>query len=375
MTIIIEFYIIACAALLLFNIVFLVIKNTRTHALYPKSTSFEAAVRSALVYWENHSALPEDFHHSLHHKLCRIRNLITLVGVMQSNDQAKALFAPYIFGLIDDYAQKNPSEQAYYAYVISLLDYDTTILSPDFPGKFMEFLNSKSLYVFSNTMNALYHFGQPHLLSQALDAVDQRGAFYHKKLLIDGLLGARVDYEVFNPMVLERFPRYQPYLQESLLDFFRMNNWDVSALCLRLMRDPKTNKQVYYTAMRYFAKFPCDASDTFFLRILKEPNQSWIEQMLSIQGLAHNDTQPVRAAIESKITSPDWYVRLNAAEYLQKHHLTRQEIYDILSLRDRYSAEILRYCCRNDPELAAYIDMLLLQMGQENTFLKCAATE
>ncbi len=162
--------------------------------------------------------------------------------------------------------------------------------------------------------------------------------------------------------VLERFHRYQPYLQESLLDFFRMNHWDVAALCMRLMQDPKTNQQVHYTAMRYFAKFPCEASDAFFLRVLAEPNQPWLDQMLAIQGLAQNHSPAVRTAIKAKITSPDWYVRLNAAEYLHQHDLTQQEIDEILALRDRYSAEILRYCCRNDLELTGYIDALLLHM-------------
>lgn len=365
MTIIIELYIIICMALLLFNLAFLVIKNSRTHALYPKNTAFEASIRFALEYWQVYGTLPGEFCHSLHHKLHRIRNLITLVNVMQENESRKSLFAPYIFALIDDYSEKKASEKAYYAYVVSLLDYDETKIPLGFSGKFIEFLSSKSLYVFSNTMNALYHFGQPHLLSQALDAVDQRGAFYHKKLLIDGLLSARVDYSVFNPMVLERFDRYHPYLQESLLDFFRMNNWDVSALCMRLMQDPKTDPQVRYTAMRYFAKFPCEDSDAFFLRVLQASNSPWLEQMLAIQGLAHNSSLQVRIAIEAKITSSDWYVRLNAAEYMQQHHLTQQDIDDILSLQDRYSTEILRYCCRNDKELTNYIDACLLRMEQE----------
>lgn len=365
LTSIIEFYIVICIALLLFNIVFLAIKNRRTNELYPKNTAFEAETRLALTYWQEKNTLPENFGDSLHHKLCRVRNLITLVSVIQNNDRGKSLFAPYIFGLIDDYAQKSLSEQAYYAYVISLLDYDERKMPQEFSGKFMDFLDSKSLYVFSNTMNALYHFGQPHLLSQALDAVDHRGEFYHKKLLIDGLLCARVDYSVFNPMMLESFDRYQPYLQECLLDFFRMNNWQASDLCLRLIQDPKIDQQVRYTAMRYFAKFPCDASDAIFLRILEQPNQPWLDQMLAIQGLMQNNSQAVRTAVKAKITSPDWYVRLNAAQYMYRHELTREEIHDILLLRDRYSSEILRYCCRNDAHLADYIDELLLRMKQE----------
>ena len=359
MTIVIEIYIIICIALLLFDLGFLFFKNRRTNALYPGNTKFEKQALAAAAQCKKSGALPREFAEKLPKKLSKVRNLISLVGVMSRSPENKKIFAPVLYHMIDEYAKKNHAEQAYYTYAVSLLDYDPQAMPADFMGKFMNFLNAKDLYTFANTMDALYHFGQADLLIQALDKVDERGAFYHSKLLVDGLLASKVDFEKLNPMVVEKFKGYTPYMQDSMLDFFRMNNYDVHQLCMQLLRDETVDREVRCGAMRYFAKFPTKESDAFFLELLKKEDQDWLPQMLAIQALSKDDDAGVRTAIRNKITSPDWYVRVNAAKYLFKHNLTHDEIYGILEKRDRYSSEILQYCCREDAEMSAYIEKLI----------------
>lgn len=355
MTIIIQLYIVICIALLAFDIVFLLVKNRKTQVLYPKNTKFEKEIRQEIRFYENNGAFSEGFLDELPRKLEKVSNLITLISVIRDDEKMKKIFSRYIFSLVDEYAKRSQSERAYYAYVVSLLDYEQASSLVTFTGKFMDFLDSNSIYTFSNAMNALYHFGQTNLVLQGLDKVDARGEFYHKKLLIDGLLNGNMNFQEFNPLVEQRFLTYGPYLQASLLDFFRMNHYDVKELCMELILDHSTEEEVYYTAMRYFGKYPCPESEQYFLAVLKDPETQWVPQMLAIQGLSHADDPETRNVIRSLITSRDWYVRVNAAEYLYSHNLSHQEIYQILSQRDQYADEILLYCCRDDDELSQFI--------------------
>ena len=366
MTIIIQFYIITCIALLLFDLVFLMIKNRRTQELYPKNTRFENEIRKEIQTYEETGEFSPNFRQSLPKKLVKIRNLITLVSLIREDEEKKKLFAPYICTLVDEYVKHPSSEQAYYAYVISLLDYEDASSRVTFVGKFMDLLDSNSIYTFSNAMNAIYHFGQTNLMLQALQKADERGEFYNSKLLIDGLLGGKFDFADLNPQLVSHFDSYSPYLQASLLDYFRMNGFDARELCLRLVKNQELAEEVRYTAMRYFIKYPCRESEAYFLDVLKNSQSDWVDQMLSIQGLSQADDPEVRNAIRNLVTSREWYVRVNAAKYLYHHDLSHQEVYQILSRRDQYANEILLYCCRDDEELIRFIKETIAAFEQED---------
>ena len=356
MTIVLEFYIIVCILLLLFDIVFLFIKNRRTKEYYPRNTSFEDTIREELEKYHQIGAFSADFTDSLKKKLSKTKNMITLMSVVNEDPETKELFREHVQAQLSEYADKSNYEQAYYTYLISTFDYSRKKVSGAFSSEFMSFLDSKSLYTFSNTMMAVYAFGETNLLLQALDKVDERSGFYHKKLLVDGLLSAKVDFQEFNERVLERFDRYTPHTQDCLLDYLRMNGHDISKLCLRLMQNEKTEEQVRYSAMRYFVKFPDDASKRAFMEILGEPEAVWVKQMLAIQGLSHykKDGQ-VRSLIEKKITSPNWFVRVNAVRYMYESGLNKEQVFDILYMRDKYANESLLYQYRDDKKMTRYI--------------------
>jgi len=75
----------------------------------------------------------------------------------------------------------------------------------------------------------------------------------------------------------------------------------------------------------------------------------------------------VREAVLKKVTSPNWYVRTKAISYLHRWGLTKEQIFDILYLRDKYADNALLYQYRNEKELSHYIidTMQLLQRQDE----------
>lgn len=369
MNIVIEIYLIVCVLLLLFDILFLVQKNYRNQEFYPKNTDLAERIREEIRQRRQTGGFSEGFEAELGKQLGKIRNFITLADVLDTDPDAAFWFRPVLFAQIEEYQKKSDYEQAYYAYVISRLDYARAPVPPEFASKFMAFLDSKALYTFANAMDALFRFGKTNLLLAALDKVDERQGFYHQKLLVDGLLSSRADFQELNPALAEAFDQYSPFMQECLLNFFRMTGYDVSALCLRLIRDGDgTDVEVRYGAMRYFSKYPNARSQALFLDILEQEGSPWMDQMLAIQGLENSRDAAVREAVLKKVTNPNWYVRTKAVACLHRWGLTKEQLFHILSLRDKYADNALLYQYRNEEELSRYImDIIVLLKRQDES--------
>ncbi|MEG2017293.1 MAG: hypothetical protein RR128_02395 [Clostridium sp.] len=370
MNIIIEIYIFVCVMLLIFDIGFLVVKNTKNHKYYPQNNKFKEIVQKEFEGYSKTEGISKSFKEQLPNRIKKTRNLVILQNqleeVREGREELSLELRPYIFNELDNYKEKSDYEQAYFTYVISKLDYSKDKADNTFCSKFISFLESESLYTFTNTMNAIYSFGDHNLMSVAIEKVSKRGGFYHKKLFVDGLLTFTGDFKKLNQLLEDKFYKYSPSVQESLMDYFRLEHANASELCIDILRNKKVDSQVLYSAMRYFAKYPDAKSKQEFMKILYRDNVVWIEEMLAIQGLKHYSDDSVRTLIGGKITSPNWYVRLNAVSYLHDHNISRDDIFNILFIKDKYANEALLYQYRDDREMSRYI-MNTIQMlkGEE----------
>ena len=355
MNLFIKIYILLCAALIIFDLAFLAVKNIKKYEFYPRNKKLESRIRNEIVLRREFGSFSPNFLSDLNQLLSKTQNLITLHSELERAPYAAEWFRPVVLAQIGSYIKKTDYEQAFYIYVVSIFDYSKEPIPAQFANQFLTFLDSKSLYTFSNAMNALYRFGQINLLLLGIDKVDQRGKFYHKKLLTDGILASRVDQAELTQHLVERFFHYSSHVQDCLLDVFRMGKGDASALCMSLMTNTEIDEQIRYSAMRYFIKYPDNFSRSFFVHKLKSSDAPWIEQMLSIQAMGPYDDKDAYELVKTKATSPHWYVRTNAVEYLHHHGITREEIAEILQTQDRYAGEALLYQYRDDHEMTLYI--------------------
>ncbi|MDO4530419.1 MAG: HEAT repeat domain-containing protein, partial [Bacillota bacterium] len=334
MTIVLELYIIVCVALLLFDIGFLMLKNSKNQRLNDKDDAFKSKLYRAIQEYRDTGSYSEAFLQELAKELEKTVHLVSLQDILEEQTDIQASFRSILYDLIDVYRKKPEHEQAFYTYVISALDYSEEKPYSHFSSKFMQFLQSKSLYTFTNAMEAIYNFGEVYLMVQALDVLNQRRGFYHQKLLTDGLLTFKGDFEALNQALLQNFAGYEVHIKECLLDYFRMQGCDAKALCLHLIGEDQPDGEVKYHAMRYFQKFPCEEAKEIFLQVLQDKESGWIRQMLAIQGLQRYEDSDVYALVKQKVTCRDWYVRNNAVELLYKKGLNRTELEELLSLND-----------------------------------------
>lgn len=364
MNLFIKIYILLSIALIIFDLAFLAVKQFKNSELYPRNSKLENSIRKEIALRRKTNSFSPNFLKTLSLQLTQTKNLITLHSVLETEPDTMDWFRTTIYEKIDVYLKKTDYEQAFYTYVISCFDYSEEEIPPYFLNRLLTLLNSTSLYTFSNTMNALYRFGQVNLMMLAIDKADERGKFYHKKLLTDGILASRVDLKELTAKLTERFYQYSPHMQECLLDIFRMGNGDASQLCMELIHNHDLDEQVRYSAMRYFSKHPCESSRKFFLRILKNNDAAWVEQMLAIQCLGCYRDGDIYQAVKDKATSRHWYVRTNAMEYLHRQGISCEEIAEILHAKDKYASEALLYQYRDDHEMTMFIIRTIQEIEQ-----------
>lgn len=365
MNLFIKIYILLSVALVLFDLVFLAVKNIKTNEFYPRNSKLENTIRKEIGLRRETNAFSPDFLKDLSLQLSKTKNLITLQSVLESEPDASDWFRATIYEKIDVYRKKTDYEQAFYTYVISCFNYSEELIPAYFLDRFLTFLDSNSLYTFSNTMNAIYRFGQVNLMLLAIDKADGRGKFYHKKLLTDGILASRVDLEQLTTKLVERFYQYSPHMQECLLDVFRMGKGNASDLCMELIHNSDLDEQVRYSAMRYFSKHPSEPSREYFLRTLHNHDAPWVEQMLAIQSLSRYHDPEVYEMIKGKATSRHWYVRINAVEYLYHQGINQEEIAQILRMQDKYASEALLYQYRDDHEMTMFMIRTIQSIEQK----------
>lgn len=366
MNIIVQIYMMVCAILLVFDIFFLIVKNVRNQRYYPKVPKFEEAIRKEIKRKENKEDFSDGFLLYLHKKLKNIKFLLALSSVLEENPKAKGWFKNAVMDVIAEYQKKSDYEQAYYAYVVSTFDFTKEELSSQFAYDFLGFLDSKSLYTFCNTMTAIYHFGDFNLLLRAIDKVNERNGFYHEKLFVEGLLGTNVDKKHLAQELMQRYDGYHDATKKCILDFFRTAGCEASDFCMNIIQTNTGDDEIKYAAMRYFFKYPNEASKKYFMGILASVSPvPWVEEMMAIQGLESYDDEKIHNQIRIRITSSNWYIRTHAVAYLKKHGISKQEIGSLVYLKDNYANEALLYQYQDDKEMFQHISTLIEKLKKE----------
>lgn len=368
MNVIVQIYMIVCIVLLAFDIFFLVIKNARNQRFYPRVPKFEERIKEEIKNKQENGDFSPEFKEDLPKKLKKTKYLLALMSILEENGFARSWFKQTIFDLFDCYKAKSDYEQAYYSYSVSRLGYEEEKVPKEFAYKFLELLDSKSLYTFSNAMMAIYEFGNIDVLFSAVGKVNERNGFYHKKLFVDGLLGARSDKKELADKLMARFESYNDFTKECILEYLRMSGDDAADFCMKVVKGNPANEEIKYAAERYFIKYPNEKSREFFLSVLAAAEPiNWIDEMIAMQGLASFTDEKVHTAISKRITGANWYVRVNAAEYIKKNLKNKEELEEIINRKDKYANEVLLYQYRDDSEMAAYVSSLISKAGEEES--------
>lgn len=112
----------------------------------------------------------------------------------------------------------------------------------------------------------------------------------------------------------------------------------------QILRDPARNKELRFSAIRYFGRYPDEGARQLLLDFVRDRDPlRWEYAAISASALARYPGQEVVDALLRAMHSPNWYVRYNASTSLEAHGLTYEEMLEVLAGDDRYAREMLSY--------------------------------
>lgn len=371
MAIILSVYIFICMMLFLFNIFFILFKNIKKNRMFSSDKSIDEKFTLAMENYEHQVGMDKDTKEYISKKIEKTKNLIELMHTLEKNKNIISKdvmeeIREMIIEKEDIYIKKKEIEKAYYPYVLSLFDYSNREFTRYEKSNIADFLECESLYTFVNTMELVYKISDLELLEMAMEKVNTSEIFYHKKLLIDGLMKYKGNEKELRNSIEKNFFSYKDEIQEALVDFCRMKKLGINDLCMKILnKERDIYSEVRYAAMRYFISNRDEESKYYFINLLQEENLYWLEKMLSIQILYKYEDSIIYDIIKECVTDRNWYVRNAAIKYIHGKNIGQEEIFSILDRRDKYANEELLYEYREEKDISDYIKEMIAKFAKE----------
>lgn len=246
--------------------------------------------------------------------------------------------------LAEDYCRRDEIEAAYFPYIIRkyrLLDGQE---NEALKTMLLDLLHESSIYCRENAMQALYTAGDPAVLVRALRIIDASSLYYHSKLLSDGLLNYTGDTWELADALWEAFDAFQPWMQVTLLNYFRFSSGAYCEKIHALLNDPAQDDEVRFACLRYLGRYPYPPAYADLLRYATpSENARWEYAAIASSVLASYPGAETAAVLERNLYHPNWYIRFNASKSLEQLGFGYRNLIDVIEGNDRYASEILRY--------------------------------
>ena len=345
-------YLFICSGMILFNIVTAIVLKHRDRRTVQVSGRFLRQIRRQIQRLAEGQPVEERHKKYLTRSLNRVGNMIAfdkmLEQLYRENPQQAADYLSQLGGVIVyltmRYGRKDSVEAAYFPYIIKKY---RLIENRPFSGvvdAMYTLLREPSIYCRENAMQALYTTGDCDCIIKALKIIDGSDRFFHEKLLADGLLEFTGDREALGQRIEESFAGFTPEMQVALINYLRLDSDGHCAFALELLRNRDTDHEVRYACIRYLGRYRYQPAYALLLELAEyRGNAYWEYAAIASTALGSYPGEATVARLKANLCSPNWYIRFNAAQSLERLGLTYVDLMDVMDGNDRYATEILQY--------------------------------
>lgn len=350
--ILIYVYLGICAGMILFNIVTALLSQRREHRSFRDGIRLELTVERELDHLALTGEVNEEHLRYMERRLRRVNGMAAFDAALEclcvrrpelTRSYLTALNGVMI-ALAEDYCRREEIEAAYFPYIIR--KYRLLGGADDAPLKevLLELLHEPSIYCRENAMQALYTSGDAQIIVRALRIIDASSLYYHSKLLSDGLLNYTGDTWELADALWEAFDAFQPWMQVTLLNYFRFSSGAYCEKIHALLNDPAQDDEVRFSCLRYLGHYPYPPAYADLLRYATpSENARWEYAAIASSVLASYPGAETAAVLERNLYHPNWYIRFNASKSLEQLGFGYRDLIDVIEGHDRYASEILRY--------------------------------
>ena len=307
--ILIYVYLGICAGMILFNIVTALLSQRREHRSFRAGIRLELAVERELDHLALTGEVNEEHLRYMERRLRRVNGLAAFDAALEH----------------------------------------LCVRRPELTRSYLTALNGVMIalaedYCRENAMQALYTAGDPAVLVRALRIIDASSLYYHSKLLSDGLLNYTGDTWELADALWEAFDAFQPWMQVTLLNYFRFSSGAYCEKIHALLNDPARDDELRFSCLRYLGRYPYPPACADLLRYATpSENARWEYAAIASSVLASYPGAETAAVLERNLYHPNWYIRFNASKSLEQLGFGYRDLIDVIEGHDRYASEILRY--------------------------------
>lgn len=342
-----------CLCMLAFNIIHELVMRGSQRRLTRESGRMGAMME--LQLGRIRQGLPVEQKHlrRLRRKLSRVNGLLAFDRVMEALDPAGGDLAaadylrqihPVFLHLSLLYCKRENLQAAYFAYFLSKHRQMRQMPMDAIQEILVGYMRRDSLYCRTNALTALYAFGSPERVVEAVALQDQLGMFFHEKVLTDGLLSFQGDQERLTHLLWAGFEGFSDRTRLCVLNYIRFRTGSYCREMLQILQDPGRDQELRLSALRYLGRYAYPPARAFLLGLLREPEPvHWEYAAVAATALASYPGEDTVQGLMDAMHSRNWYVRANAAASLERQGLEYSDLIQVVGGRDRYAREMLMY--------------------------------
>lgn len=345
-------YIAICVSMIAYNIVYVFILKHREKALDTNSAKLEKVILDELERIKSGDEVLESHKKFLKKFLGRTAGITAFDKALENIfkiqpklcEQYLMQTYPVFEYLTHKYISKDTIKIAYFPYILQKYN----ILKHDEEGRLtdilLELLRSVNIYCRENTLKAIYSIKNPEIVVSALKVIDKNLSFHHPKLICDGLLNFKGDKEKLKEKLFESFNAYSTGMQLNILNYFRFGNIRCDKEMLELLTSESVDRELRFSAIRYFEKFPNDEAKSVIQAIAENmEGRTWEYQAIASSALKSYPGDITFRILVENLSSTNWHIRQNSAISLEKLGYTYHDLISVFDGNDRYAREIMRY--------------------------------
>lgn len=341
-------YGLVCLSMLVFNILYSVYLRSGEWRSMRRTGRVDAIVGPML----GREKFPGEYIARMENLLSRVNDLLAFDAYLRGVPPQQAeiylgRIAQVFTRLADTYQKREETQSAYFCYFVASWGRYLGTERGKLALKVAQFVQRKSIYCKVNALKALCTLGEEKVLLDALlllAPAESKVLQIHEKIIIEAFLNFHGDTHKFIRHIWNRFECFPVSVQRVLLDYIRFQSGDYRDNLLRILLDESRDKELHFSAIRYFGRYPDERVREILLRFVSDSALThWQYAAIAASSLAKYPGSDTVKALTQALSSPNWYVRYNSASSLEQMGFTYEELLGTAASGDLYAREMLTY--------------------------------
>ena len=325
-------YGIVCLSMLVYNIVYNMIMHGSDTRLERRKKILAGKIFAQIDRLRHGESIEPQHMRYIRRKLSNISYLIAFDHVLQEMQDAmtESIVRDYrrgmqrvILKLAVEYRDRENMQAAYFAYLLSKMkSEDHMSVDTVMEDVLVGYMKKDSLYCKVNALQALCDIGSPQGVFRAMQLLDMRNGVLHDKIITDLLLTYRGKHEALISYFWQEYENVSPRIQLPFLNYLRFISGDYREQMYQVMMDEQAGKELRISAIRYLGKYCYEKAKQDLITFARDKAPlKWEYAATATLALGNYEGQEVLDVLMEVVHSTNWYIRYNAAESLQQHHL------------------------------------------------------